>query len=257
MTAETRSDAGSAAKWAREFGLDLGLRPLAERRVPDALAARFEQLIAEGRLAPGERLPPERDLAVLFNVSRSTMREALNQLVLKGLIHRRPGRGTVVLDRSSSVHSRTLGALHEGDADLSDALDFRAVIEPAIAAHAARRATPADVLRLEELIRFMDAENSPASFAAFDRQFHELIARSCGNPLLVRLSELASEWIEATRHKALQTRTRRELSRRGHRKIYAAIAAGDSDAAAAAMAEHLRDVVSVLSKHVSPPDARK
>lgn len=251
MNVESDGETGNAAKWAQDFGLDLGLRPLAERRVPDALAARFEQLIAEGRLVPGERFPPERELAVLFNVSRSTMREALNQLVLKGLIHRRPGRGTIVLDREASIHNTTLRALQDVGADLSDALDFRAVIEPAIAAQAARRATPADILRLEELIRFMDAESSAASFAAFDRQFHELIARSCGNPLLVRLSELAAEWIQATRHRALQTGARRELSRKGHRKIYAAIADGNGEAAAAAMAQHLTDVVTVLSERGS------
>lgn len=245
-----QSAKGAEVDWVQDFKRELGLAPLSDRRASDTVAARLEQLISDGKLVPGQRIPPEREVAEMFGVSRSTVREALNQLSLEGLIDRRPGRGTIVVDRESSPHNAALRDLRGYGADLVDALDFRATIEPAIAGNAASRATRADLVRLEELLRFMDREDSPERFASLDRQFHELIARSCHNPLLVRLSELASTWFEATRHKALQTDSRRDLSRQGHRRIYAAIAEGDPKAATAAMADHIGDVVSILSERL-------
>ena len=222
-----------------------GMPIISNRRLPDALAARLEALIDTGEIAAGERLPPERDLAAMFNISRASIREALNQLVLKGLIDRRPGRGTVVLDRASG-HETALRVLGRLGADLSDALDFRSVIEPAIAAHAARRRTRADLIRIEEVVRFMDQEDSLASFARLDQKFHAQIARSCHNPLLVALNTATVEWMAATRQEALQTQRRREISRRGHRTIYRAIAASDPDTASRAMAEHIAEVGTLL-----------
>jgi DNA-binding FadR family transcriptional regulator len=232
-------------RWANAIRTGDTLHHVTDHRLPDTVAARLEALIDSGEIVAGDQLPPERELAALFNVSRASMREALNQLMLKGLISRTPGRGTIVLDRTSEQETafRPLGRL---GADVPDALDFRSVIEPAVAAHAARRATRADLLRLEEVARFMEHEESSTTFARLDQQFHELIARACHNPLLVALNTAATGWMAATRKVALQTPERREISRRGHRKIYRAIAASDPEAAAAAMAAHINDVASLL-----------
>ena len=233
----------AAAIKGKKFLMDAGvLAPFAERRVPDALAARLQQLIDDRVIAPGERLPPERELATMFNVSRASMREALNQLVLRGLIDRRPGRGTVVLDREASGQSAALRALRGLGANLSDAWDFRAVIEPAIAEQAAKRRTRADLIRLEDTLGFMDQDKALPMFANLDRQFHQLIARACHNRLLSALSDLAFDWIDATRDVTFQTQERWEVSRRGHGEIFRALAAGESEAAAQAMSKHLKDV---------------
>ena len=226
--------------------------PIGERRIPDALAARLEQLIDDRSILPGDRLPPERDLARMFNASRASMREALSQLVLKGLIDRRPGRGTVVLDREASGQSASIKALRGLGANLTDAWDFRAVLEPAIAARAAQRATRADLIRLEENLRFFDQEEALPTFSKIDRRFHELIARACHNPLLVSLSDLAFEWIEATRDESFQTQARWEVSRRGHHEIFDALASADPVAAEQAMSSHLKDV-SVLQRIAAHP----
>lgn len=248
---EAAGGTAAATKW--KFLTDAGvLAPVAERRVPDALAARLQQLIDDRVIAAGERLPPERELAAMFSVSRASMREALNQLVLRGLIDRRPGRGTVVLDREASGQSAALRALRGLGANLSDAWDFRAVIEPAIAEQAAKRRTRADVIRLEETLGFMDRDEALPMFAKLDRQFHELIARSCHNPLLSALSDLAFDWIDATRDRTFQTQQRWEMSRRGHREIFSTIVAGDSEAAAQAMSKHLKDVAGLQREELTP-----
>lgn len=241
----------TVSRWATAIRHGDSLSLVTDHRLPDSVAARLEALIDAGEIVAGDQLPPERELAALFSVSRATMREALNQLLLKGLISRRPGRGTIVLDRTSEQETafRPLGRL---GADLPEALDFRSVIEPAIAAHAARRATRADLLRLEEIARFMEQDESSTSFARLDQQFHELIARACHNPLLVALNAAAVDWMAATRKEALQTAERREVSRRGHRRIYRAIAASDPDAAAAAMAAHINDVAQLLLGSTAP-----
>jgi GntR family transcriptional repressor for pyruvate dehydrogenase complex len=233
----------AAVDWST-FADDRGLVPIAERKLTDTLAARLEALIEEGRLEPGARVPPERELATMFNVSRAAMREALTQLVLKGLINRRPGRGTFVLDRSSD-QQRSLTS-NPWTSDIAHALDFRRVIEPAIAANAARRATRADVIRLEEAVRFMEQDDTAAGFAQLDRTFHDLIASACHNPLLVALSTLTAEWMASTRTVALQTQERRARSRKAHREIYRAIADGDPEAAELAMAAHIGQVAELL-----------
>jgi GntR family transcriptional regulator, transcriptional repressor for pyruvate dehydrogenase complex len=227
------------------FAEDRGLVPIAERKMTDTLAARLEALIEQGRLEPGTRVPPERELAGMFNVSRAAMREALTQLALKGLIDRRPGRGTFVLDRSSD-QERALTS-NPWTSDIAHALDFRRVIEPAIAANAARRATRADVIRLGEAVRFMERDDTASGFAQLDRTFHDLIASACHNPLLVALSTLTAEWMATTRTVALQTQERRARSRRAHREIYRAIADGDPDAAEQAMAKHIGQVADLLT----------
>ena len=218
------------------------------RKLPDILAAHLEELIYKGKIGPDEKLPPERELAAKFGVSRATMREALNQLVLHGLIERHPGRGTVILKLRSSQHDAALKSLGGLGADVSDALDFRAAVEPAIAALAARRATAADLIRLQELVRFMEHEESPTAFALLDRRFHDLIAHSCANPLIGELSQLVSEWMDATRRELLQTMGRRELCRRGHREIYRALVSRDSDGAFTAMTQHLGHVAQALQE---------
>jgi GntR family transcriptional repressor for pyruvate dehydrogenase complex len=242
----------SAVDWSG-FAEDSGLVPIAERKLTDTLAARLESLIENGRLAPGTRVPPERELASMFNVSRAAMREALTQLVLKGLIDRRPGRGTVVIDRSSD-QTRALTS-NQWTADIADALDFRRVIEPAIAANAARRATRADVIRLEEVVRFMEHDDSASGFVQLDRTFHDLIARACHNPLLVTLISLAADWMEKTRPLALQTAERRARSREAHREIYRAIAEANPAGAEQAMAEHIASVADLLAD--GKPKARR
>lgn len=250
MTSDSRDGDDHDSTGTDEFRRHVGHAPLPDRRVPDVVVARLYQLISEGKLRPGQRIPPEREVAQAFGVSRSTVREALRQLAVEGLIDRRPGRGTIVVDREASPHNEAIRELRGIGADLLDALDFRATVEPAIAGRAAHRATRADLVRLQELLRLMDLQDSAEGFAALDRQFHEQIAHACHNPLLIRLTELASAWFEVTRHKLLQTDARRELSREGHWQIYTAIAAGDANAARAAMADHIAGVASMLSERL-------
>ena len=111
-------------------------------RLSESVAARLEAMIVSGELAPGRKLPPERELARLLGVSRGLLREAIHELALKGLVHRRQGRGTEVRGPYRSEFTGAIvGYLTQNERDVMELLDFREALEPPIAASAAERAT--------------------------------------------------------------------------------------------------------------------
>jgi DNA-binding FadR family transcriptional regulator len=206
--------------------------------VSDGLSATLEQMIADGTIPADERLPSERELAKTLGVSRTTLREALHQLELKGLIDRRPGRGTMVVDRGREEHAESLLArLGSSERTLREVMDLRAVIEPPIAARAADRRTAGDLAELRELLERLERETSTTRAAALDVQFHEAIARATHNPMLMRLTEFARDWIDASRTRRSPSRRRRSIA--DHREILAAIEARDAARAEQAMRDHI------------------
>jgi len=215
--------------------------------VADDLVARLRRMIFDGELAAGARLPPERELQAALGVSRVSVREALHQLELQGLVDRRPGRGTVVVAPDRSDRAATLLArLTAADRDLLELMDLRAAIEPPIAARAAARATAADVRELRELVEEMDRTSAVERVTELDEAFHAAIARATHNPLFAQLLEVIRDWLRATRRSALQSRRRRHESIAAHTRIVAAIAARDADGAALAMREHIEAVNRLL-----------
>jgi GntR family transcriptional repressor for pyruvate dehydrogenase complex len=216
-------------------------------QVSDGLSAALEEMIRTGTIGHEERLPPERLLAQQLRVSRTSLREALHELELKGLIDRRPGRGTVVLDPEvSGAGSSLLGRMTADERNLRHVMDLRAAIEPPIAARAAERATARDLRRLRVILDAMEAERSPAALAEYDVAFHGAIADAAHNPHLSRVLEFAAEWIDQSRRVRVFDRRRREQSIRAHEAILERIEARDADGAAAAMHDHIAAVNGLL-----------
>ncbi|MEA2250206.1 MAG: GntR family transcriptional regulator, transcriptional repressor for pyruvate dehydrogenase complex [Solirubrobacteraceae bacterium] len=208
-------------------------------QVTDGLSTALEQMIQEGALGDDHRLPPERELAQRLGVSRTSLREALHELELKGLIDRRPGRGTVVVaGRGDSL----LGHMETAERGLREVMDLRGAIEPPIAARAAQRATADDLDVLRELLERMRAATTVARAAQLDIEFHDAIARATHNPLLIKLMRFASEEIDVGRRRRAHSRRRRERTIAAHDEIVARISAHDAEGAAAAMARHIAEV---------------
>lgn len=226
--------------------------PPLPRRSPTiavTLTAHLERLIATGELAPGQRLPGERELAAQLAVSRATLREAMYELEAKRLIERRPGRGTVVVDASAEqLDLQELAHLSSGSAT-ADAGELRSVVEPSVAALAARRATPANLLQLQDVLDASAGPLTAARSVELDLEFHLLLAQAARNPLLTTLHGLMSEWTLTVRRRSHATKAGRTHSIEGHRAIYAAVAAHDADAAHAAMHAHLHDIHTLLEDH--------
>lgn len=218
--------------------------------VPERLAVDLERLILEGRLAPGERLPPERELADRFAVSRVSVRDALREMEQRGLIDRRPGRGTIVVgaaERTSDAArmAAAVGALGSG---LADMMELRAIVEPPIARLTAARRSDADVAQLEELLADMERAEAGPEYATLDRAFHQAIAEYTGNPLLALLTEHIAEQAAPVRGTPHQTPERLRVSRAAHRRIFNAIRDGDGAAAAAAAEAHIDDITRQLER---------
>lgn len=141
-------------------------------------------------LSPGDRLPPERELAQQLNVSRSTLREALAVLIEAGYLEARRGRtgGTFVVGAprlpEAPKRETILNRMRE---QLPALLDFRRVVEPAAAELAARRANAADLAHLKTILDSMlGAERDFYRYRAMDARFHVGIARSANSPLLLQ-----------------------------------------------------------------------
>lgn len=217
--------------------------------VPDRLSVDLERLILEGTIKPGERIPPERELAELLQVSRASLRDALRELEGRGLVDRRPGRGTIVLDpgESARLAASGLGEMAALDAELRDIMELRAIIEPPIARIAAERATKRDAAQLRELVEAMESDVSKERYAELDRAFHQAISQYAHNPLLAFINECIAKEIEPSRAGRYQTKARRAASSAAHRRIFEAIAAGDGDLAE----EEARDHVLGISHEIA------
>lgn len=161
-------------------------------RISDAVAASLEKRILEGSLKPGDRLPPERELAAELGVSRPSLREAIQKLASKGMLQSRQGGGTYVTNRLESTFldpwQEMLGAHPTLREDL---LEFRRMLEGQAAEWAAERATDEDLTRLTQAF---DAMNDAFEADDLDRRssaditFHQAIGEATHNALIGHLS---------------------------------------------------------------------
>ncbi len=212
-----------------------------KQRLVERVVTDVQELIIQGKLAVGAKLPPERELAELLGVSRTVIREAVRILVTKGLLESRHGIGTTVRQVTRDQLVEPLGwLLQRNGADLDDLHEVRAILEVAIAGEAARRAGPADIDQLETILAQMQAQrDDPVAFAAGDAEFHQALAAILQNPMLAVL-------LDAVR--AIMAEIRRKVSRYAafdavvlddHAAIVAAVRGHDPAAARTAMQEHL------------------
>lgn len=221
--------------------------------LPERLSIDLERLILEGELKPGEKLPAERELAETLKVSRVSVREALRELENRGLIDRRPGRGTVVLSpgENARLTQSVLGLAATMRPELSHIMELRAIVEPPIAKITAIRATTRDITQLRELVEAMEQDVTKERYAELDRAFHQAIAQYTHNPLLTLINEQIALQIEPSRADRYQTRARRAISSAAHRRIFEAIESGDGDLAEHEARKHVLDIARQIEQDVN------
>lgn len=221
--------------------------------VPDRLSVDLERLILEGKLVPGARIPSERELAELLKVSRASVRDALRELENRGLIDRKPGRGTIVLSpgETAGQAGNVLGELGSLQPELQDIMELRAIVEPPIARITAGRATTRDVAQLRELVEAMEGDVSKERYAELDRAFHQAIAQYAHNPLLSYINERIAEQIEPSRAGRYQTKARRVASSAAHRRIFEAIEKGDGELAEREARDHVHGISHEIARAIN------
>jgi len=217
------------------------LKAIKKTRIYEEVVGQLHQLIDQGKLKAGDRLPSERELAETFRVSRSSVREAIKTLENEGMVVTRPGSGTFLTAVNvEALISSLASLLSRGKDALIDLFEMRCLVEPSIAALAAERATPADILRLKEICA-EQAEQIDRETSAVDSDaaFHLTIGRATHNSALQRLVASIVEILKPIRERSLQTPGRAHKSLASHREILVAIQRHDPELARQAMQQHI------------------
>ena len=211
------------------------------------IADHVRELIESEQLRPGERLPPERDLARMLGVSRVPIREAMRTLSAQGLVEIRRGQGMFVAASSvdATVEQLTAALLHQRDL-LEELFAVRMLLEPASAQWAAARGEAAEIAELDRILSDMvrAGEADPPDYATIgerDTQLHVQIAATSNNRVLVRIMQAIQDLHREQLESSLRYRDRVASTLKDHERIVRAIAAGDPVRARTAMLDHLVD----------------
>ena len=218
--------------------------------------------IVAGVLQPGDRLPPEADLARRFGVSRGVARECVRGLEERGLVAVKHGRGATVLadTRWDMFDLDVIAASLQGSRStrvLEEYLECRRVLEISAAGLAAQRASQRDLVALSSALERMaaaasEAPGTPSAEARYhdaDIAFHRAVIDATGNRALGGMTEPVHRALAAARVPLARPEQRVERILPEHRRILSAIAAGDAGEARAAMRDHLRTVERYLQEY--------
>ena len=231
--------------------------PIQTTRVFEQIVSQIEQQILRGDLRAGDRLPTERDLAEQFRASRTAVREAMKTLAQQGLIDVRPGRGTIVIDGTSSALRDSLNRslVVNQPKGSNELVEVREILEPEIAALAAVRATDADIAELRAAVETMDTHLEEAdAFIAADNHFHQILANATNNNLILTLIHPIMELLSEQRKQIFGVEGGPQRGQHYHKLLLDAVICRDPDAAREAMRAHLRQVgadAAASLKHVS------
>jgi len=237
---------GSRAVWLLTHPLsprlDAGVTGLTASRTSakEEIAADLEDAMLTGRLAAGDRLPSERQLAASYRASRPVVREVLSDLAARGLIDVAPGRGAFVLRPNAAHGAAPLELLFRRQgATVRDLTEARLMLECEAAALAAQRAGLDDVHALEEALIALEGARSAVEHIRCDLAFHLAIASATHNPviqtMLLAIARLSVELMV----QSVGDLQAMAVSDRFHRLAYEAIKARDAVAAREAIREHL------------------
>lgn len=220
------------------------MRPVVRTSLSDEIITQILDLIKRNVLAPGDRLPPERELCKRFGVGRSSLREALRSLSVMGILDGRVGEGTFVNDNHQFLEKALQWGMLLDHKKVQDLVETRLMLESENAFWAAERAREEDLSAIEEaLVEMKQALDDPVKFLAADLRFHLQIAQATQNTILAGLLEATrgylQEWIERSLAEPTRADARARLSLEQHGRIVGALRAGDGQAASQAMRDHL------------------
>ncbi|WP_420590145.1 GntR family transcriptional regulator [Bacterioplanoides sp.] len=226
-------------------------------KISDVIAKRLESMILEGSLAPGQKMPPERELAQQFEVSRPSLREALQKLEAKGLVVRKQGGGTFISNDIGLSFVDPLTQLFQSHGEFNyDLLEFRHALEEVAAHYAALRATPTDheiiEHRYQEWLTIHESRKGYKEEAEKDWHFHLSIAEASHNAVLLHsmraLFSLFKQTIANNLEHLYTREERRHEIKEQHAAIKDAVIQGDPKAAQQAVNEHLAFVEETLQQ---------
>lgn len=220
------------------------LRPLERSRLYEDVGERLGEFISESGMVAGDQFPPERELARVLQVSRTSVRQAFVVLQALGYVSVRHGEG-VFLVRTRGFGD-SLAKLLERRRRLPEVLEAREALEVKLVELAAVRRGHQDLVAMRSALDRMSIEIEHGGIGtAGDADFHHAIALAARSDVLLHLIDAMAEVIQETRVESLSEPGRPPRSLAAHRRILAEIEAGRGEGARGAMREHLREVADV------------
>ncbi len=220
-------------------------QPIKPKKVSTQIADQIRASILSGDFSPGDKLPPERELAESFGVSRPSVREALNALASAGLVRSNQGGGTIVLSLVETASGNPLSGLIRMQQDRAlDVIEVRKCMESWTAFYAAQRALPEDVRRMGTVIAGMEQNLEGLKPSEdLDANFHILVARATHNivwlHLMQNIFDAMKEFQQSVWRAVYITGDDHHMLYRHHRSVFEAIEARDAEASRQAMMMHL------------------
>ncbi len=214
-------------------------------RLYEQIVQQIEESIVNGSLKPGDQLPPERELAQRFGVSRTAVREAVKALREKGLVEAFSGRGTFITDGTTHAVRQSLDLMVKiGQAEGSNHLaEVRAILEPEIAALAATRIQESELATMREAVAVMDrSDRDPDAYIEADLDFHLALAEAADNPLILSLLDSIVGLLREQRLRIFNVPGGPERGQVHHKRILEAVERHDAQSAREAMRAHLVQV---------------
>lgn len=217
-------------------------------RVHESVAEQLRQAIFSGLVAPGHKLPPEREMAERFQTSRMALREALRALEKEGMItiKRGFGGGAFVADFDNALralHDSLHTVVKLGQAKSANLTEMRSILEPEITKLATLRATPADIAAIESVVMAQEKELLAGELSrGLDMEFHRRVAAAAHNPVMNIVVNAVNESIRDAISRSKRTPDMRGRVVGYHRNILEALRTGDASRAKSVMTEHIVDV---------------
>lgn len=217
------------------------VRPSRNGLMTEQVVMQVREMIRQGKLKLGDRLPPERELAKRLGISRASLRAGLRFLAAIGVLTSRHGSGTYIADGPPALDSEPLSmlaALHGFRPD--EMFEARRLLEVGLAGLAAEHATDDHLATMaEEVTEMYAALDNPQEYLVHDIRFHRAVAAGSRNPILAALMDMVSAVLYEGRRETVGRARDLKESAEMHRKIYRSIRSRNADEARAAMSEHL------------------
>jgi len=199
-------------------------------------------LIENGMLQPGDKIPPERELARTLKISRASLRTGIGYLAAMGVMKVKHGVGTFVADGPPEFGKASLsliGALH--GFQTWQMFEARLILESQVAALAAERGREEHHTAMaEEVAEMFASMNAPTDYLIHDIIFHRIVAQASGNPILAALTETITSALYDKRRKTVERSTDLRESAEMHRELFRAIRGHKPAEARRLMEQHLR-----------------
>ena len=228
----------------------MALKTISKQNISDVIYEQLMENLIAGEWKPGDKIPSENELAAQLQVSRISVRSALQRLSSLGLVESRQGEGTFVCEFSGAQYANNLIPLVVFErSDMQDLMEFRNILDSEIAALAALRATDTDIALLHQNYqRHMAAEGDVTKCADYDSEFHCLLAAATHNALFHKVYQVFQPVFRKNMHQIVSIMGV-SGARVNHAAILAAVEQHDPEAARAAMQTHVQETISSVWDH--------